>query len=337
MRSECIPPQQIRSRPRNPSLILSLTLYRDPQRGDHKDTMSPLQASLLTLLLYTGGALSQVHVPQGPLLRVEGSAVALWCNSSGPLVSGFEWSVIPAHPPRHRLQIVSSVDQDFSYAVYRDRVTVRREIYLEKVRRDASRLHLLRLQARDTGDYECYAPNTPHTYYGGHSANVRLTVIPDSLQVSLLSPADLTLSEDARAVLTCEVVSVTPQHTHVSVTWFQRSAGSSRPIASLSRESITSVASAFMTRDPRPEKVSTTLYRLTLSAEHGQYYCQATEWIQDPDKSWYPLSTKRSCDTTLHLHAADVMSAVYSSTTQTHPPWIFYPLMFLPPLVAAAY
>ncbi|XP_075704804.1 immunoglobulin superfamily member 3-like [Rhinoderma darwinii] len=276
---------------------------------------STIQQCLLTatLLLYTGGALQlQVHVPQGPLFRMEGSAVALWCNASGYPVGGFEWSVLPAHSPRQRLQIVSSVDHDFSYAVYRGRVTVRGEIYLEKVSENSTRLHLTRLQAQDAGDYECYAPNTQYSYYGSHSASVRLTVIPDSLLVSLLSPEELTLQEDDSVTLTCEVLSGTQPHTHISITWYHSSMESTHPIITFSKHSVTSVAAAFVVRhqagEVRLEKVSATWYQFTLSAlqsaDDGHYYCQATEWIQDPDNSWYPVSSKKSRATAIHVHGA---------------------------------
>ncbi|XP_040277663.1 immunoglobulin superfamily member 3-like [Bufo bufo] len=298
------------------------------------------------LLLYTGGVLSQVQVPQGPLFRVQGSAVALWCNATGYPARGFEWSIHPAQSPRQRLQIVSSVDPDFSYAIYRERLNVRREIYLEKVRKDSARLHLVHIQATDAGDYECYAPSLRHDYYGSHSASVRLSVIPDLLQVSLLSPEELTLHAESSVTLTCEVVSGTAQHTHISITWYQSRLEADRPIATCSEQSVMSVAAAFQDRhwasELRLEKVSATRYQLSLSAlrgtDDGHYYCQATEWIQDPDRSWYPLSSKRSRGTAVHVHAADVMSAVHSSTADGTHPKVFYILMLQLPLVAwAAY
>ncbi|XP_068122527.1 immunoglobulin superfamily member 3-like [Hyperolius riggenbachi] len=270
----------------------------------HRDRVWLLAA---VLLLYSGGALSHhVSVPPGPLYRTEGSTLSLWCNTSSPSVAAYEWSMFPAHSPGRKLQIVSSADPGFSYAVFRDRVLDRR-IYLERATEASTRLHMLRLQKEDAGEYECYAPSPTLRYYRSYCASVTLTVIPDSLHVSLLSPQELTLYTDDPLTLSCEVFSRTEQHTHFSVSWYRQD--SAQPLLTLSELSVVSAGSPYKKRhqagEIRLEKVSAILYHLIVSSlepdDQAKYYCQATEWIQDPDKTWYPLTTKRSHGTRVHV------------------------------------
>ncbi|XP_063810034.1 immunoglobulin superfamily member 3-like [Pseudophryne corroboree] len=316
---------------------------------DIQDDAQPLHSSYTqvstapTLLLYTGRSLSQHNVHDTPdaLIRTQGSAVSIWCNASGHTVGGFEWSMFPAHSPTQKMQIVSSVDPHFSYTIYRDRVRVRREIYLESVGDDASRLHITHLRAQDAGEYECYAPNTAYSYYGGYSTSVSLTVIPDLLRVRLLSPEELTLHEDDSLTMTCEVSSGTRQHIHFSVTWYQRHTDSTQSVLSLSKQSVVSAGPTFLGRqqagEMRLEKVSATWYQLTVyrlqASDQAEYYCQASEWIQDPDNSWYPLTTKRSRAAKVQLHSPEMMSPVHSSAIRRAP--IF--LLQLPLLAWTAY
>ncbi|XP_053313792.1 immunoglobulin superfamily member 3-like [Spea bombifrons] len=299
-----------------------------------------LTLSWLTLLLYTGGAFCQhqVQVPRGPLLRTEASAVSIWCNASGSSEGGFEWSLFPSHSPSKKLQILSSADPHFSYAVYRERVSVRREIYLERVGKNAARLHITHLRAEDGGEYECHTPNTAHTYYGSYSASVRLTVIPDLLRVLNLSPAPRSLREGDPLTLLCEVSSETPQHTHVSVAWLQASAEAAHAVLGLSAHAVVSAGPRFAGRhrngELRIEKLSAARYQLALSrlraGDAGGYFCRATEWIQDPDGSWYPLITRSGSLTTIQLSSPGVMSAVKSaSENSAAPPTLLVGLLAL--------
>ncbi|OCT93601.1 hypothetical protein XELAEV_18011276mg [Xenopus laevis] len=266
--------------------------------------MAQLWLLTATYLMCPGEVLSQhqVRVPQGPLHRTEGSSVHLWCNVSHSSAGGFEWSVFPAHSPSQKLQIISSMDPRFSYAVYRERLAVRKEIYLERVGTGTGRLHITNLKARDAGEYECHTPNTEENYYGTYSASVRLTVIPDLLRVLSVSPEWVSVEDHEPLTLGCEVSSGTHYHTHISVTWIRRNKEASHPVLTLSRDFIISAGRSFQWRHQAGEigleKVSATLYHLRFTRLHSidqaEYYCQASEWIQDPDETWYPLTTKRS-------------------------------------------
>ncbi|KAM8977778.1 immunoglobulin superfamily member 3-like [Pelodytes ibericus] len=264
----------------------------------------------------------QVHVPPGPLLRMEGSVVSIWCNASGFSGAEFEWSLFPSYSPLRKLQVISSSDPHFSYALYRERISVRGEIYLAKRRENVALLHITHLRSCDEGEYECYTPRSAHSYYGSYSARVQLIVIPDSLRVMSLSPEVLTLQADDMLTLGCQVISGSRPHTHLSVTWFQTSEEETHPVLTLSEHSVVSAGPHFILRhrkgEARLEKVSASWYQLILSSlnprDKADYFCQATEWIQDPDHSWYPLLTKRSSVTRVRLHSQDVMSAVRSDS-----------------------
>ncbi|CAH2218642.1 immunoglobulin superfamily member 3 [Pelobates cultripes] len=242
---------------------------------------------------------------------MEGSGIFIWCNASGVSRTEFEWSLFPSHSPSWKLQIISSSDPHFTYALYSERVQQRREIYLERGGENTARLHITHLRARDSGDYECHTPNTAQTFYGSYSANVYLKVIPDMLRVQSLSPDILTVEDDDPLSLVCEVFSGTSLHTHISVTWYQMYGDESHLILSLSKHSVVSAGPGFTVRhikgEVRLEKVSAAWYQLTLTrlkiTDEAEYWCQVTEWIQDPDNSWYPLMTKRSSATTIQLRS----------------------------------
>lgn len=57
--------------------------------------------------------------------------------------------------------------------------------------------------------------------------------------------------------------------------------------------------------DLRLDKTSANAYRLTIHmlqpADQGLLYCQATEWIQDTDESWFAMTRKQSDKTQLRI------------------------------------
>lgn len=127
-------------------------------------------------------------------------------------------------------------------------------------------------------------------------------MIPALLRVSVLSPQELTLHEDDPLRMVCEVSSSRAQHTHFSITWYREESDSTQPLISLSKLSVVSTGPSFQDRhlagQLRLEKVSPVWYQLTMPSlqptDQAKYHCQATEWIQDPDGTWYPLTTTRS-------------------------------------------
>uniref|UniRef100_A0A8D2N526 Immunoglobulin superfamily member 3 n=1 Tax=Zonotrichia albicollis TaxID=44394 RepID=A0A8D2N526_ZONAL len=224
----------------------------------------------------------QVTVQEGPLYRTEGSHITLWCKVSGyqgPAEQNFQWSIYLPSAPEREVQIVSTVDPSFPYAIYTQR-----------------------LQERDAGQYECHTPNTDERYFGSYSAKMNLVVIPDSLRVTAI-PQTLNKVEHDSLELKCEVSKSTAQHSHVSIAWY-RQRGSEVPveIISLSRDFVLRAGSAYAQRqatgDVRLDKVGETTSKLTIynlhPSDQGEFYCEAAEWIQDPDGSWYAMTRKRS-------------------------------------------
>ncbi|XP_072741786.1 immunoglobulin superfamily member 3 isoform X2 [Ciconia boyciana] len=276
-------------------------------------TLRPQLASLL--LLGMALAQRQVAVQEGPLYRTEGSHVTLWCKVSGyqgPAEQNFQWSIYLPSAPEREVQIVSTVDPSFPYAIYTQRVRSR-GIYVERVQGDAVLLHITELQDRDAGEYECHTPNTDERYFGSYSAKMNLVVIPDSLRVTAV-PQTLNKVEHDSLELKCEVSKSTAQHSHVSIAWY-RQRGSEVPveIISLSRDFVLRAGNAYAQRqatgDVRLDKVGETTSKLTIynlhPSDQGEFYCEAAEWIQDPDKSWYAMTRKRSQGAIVNVQATD--------------------------------
>ncbi|NWW78852.1 IGSF2 protein, partial [Climacteris rufus] len=258
-----------------------------------------------------------VTVQQGPLYRTEGSHVTLWCKVSGyqgPAEQNFQWSIYLPSAPEREVQIVSTVDPSFPYAIYTQRVRGR-GIFVERVQGDAVLLHITELQERDAGQYECHTPNTDERYLGTYSAKTNLTVIADTLSASM-APQALTHTEGDAVELTCEVSKSTSQHTHLSVGWYHiQGAGGHRAeeVLTLSKDFILkpgpSYEQRFLEGAVRLNKVGNTTYKLFLGAvqpsDQGQLYCEAAEWIQDPDKTWKDISRKQTERTSLAVVSQD--------------------------------
>ncbi|KFU95585.1 Immunoglobulin superfamily member 2, partial [Chaetura pelagica] len=252
-----------------------------------------------------------VTVQKGPLYRVRGSHITLWCKVSGYQGSAeqnFHWSIYLPSAPEREVQIVSTIDPSFPYAMYTQRVHSR-GIYVERVQGDAVLLHITELQDQDAGEYECHTPNTDEKYFGSYSAKTNLSVIADTLSASMV-PQVLTRAEGEAVSLTCEVSKSTAQHTHLSVGWYcLQGAGKSRAeeIVTLSKDFVLrpgpSYAQRFLVGDVRLNKVGNTTYTLSIEglepSDQGQLYCEAAEWIQDPDETWKDISHKQTERTSL--------------------------------------
>ncbi|NWW02591.1 IGSF2 protein, partial [Oreocharis arfaki] len=261
----------------------------------------------------TGLTTSQraVTVQRGPLYRVRGSHVTLWCKVSGyqgPAEQNFQWSIYLPSAPEREVQIVSTVDPSFPYAIYTQRVRGR-GIFVERLQGDAVLLHITELQDRDAGEYECHTPNTDERYFGSYSAKMNLSVIADTLSASM-APQALTLTEGDAVELTCEVSKSTAQHTHLSVGWYLlQGAGEHRAeeVLTLSKDFVLkpgpSYEQRFLEGDVRLNKVGNTTYKLLIGgvkpSDQGQLYCEAAEWIEDPDETWKDISRKQTERTSL--------------------------------------
>lgn len=134
------------------------------------------------------------------------------------------------------------------------------------------------------------------------------SVIPDTLSASM-APQALTLMEGDALELTCEVSKSTAQHTHLSVGWYLQGAGEHGPkeILTLSKDFILkpgpSYEQRFLEGDVQLTKVGSTTYKLIIRgvkpSDQGQLYCEAAEWIEDPDQTWKDISRKEAERTSL--------------------------------------
>ncbi|KAL7385687.1 hypothetical protein ABVT39_026530 [Epinephelus coioides] len=286
-------------------------------------------ALLLACALLAGVAVAQrvVTVQSGPLVRTEGSHVTILCNVTGykeGVEQDFEWSMYLPSAPDREIRIMSTAQPNYAYSVYAQRVNSK-EIYVERLSGDSAVLHITKVQAKDQGLFECYTPNTDGHYLGSYSARTNLTVIADSLTVT--APAQtLSKVEGDTLQLTCEVSRTTQQHTHLSVGWYLRSpedaAAAPQELVTLSRDFVLRSGGPYRQRmgagDLRLDKTSATAYRLTIHklqpVDQGLLYCQAAEWIQDTDGSWFAMTRKQSDKTQLRIQPTDRDFSIQVST-----------------------
>ncbi|XP_068945378.1 immunoglobulin superfamily member 2 [Petaurus breviceps papuanus] len=252
----------------------------------------------------------RVTVQKGPLYRAEGYPVSIACNVTGhqgPSEQTFHWSIYKPDKPEREVQIISSNDPTFTYAFYTPRVQ-RGDIYVERIQGNSVLLHISKLQTQDVGEYECHTPNTDEKYFGSYSDKVNLTVIPDTLSVTM-SPQTLNREEGESLTLTCEVSKATTQHTHLSVSWyrFEERGNQATEIISLSKDFIlipgSSYTERFLAGNVRLDKIGNTAFRLSIGSlqpvDQGQLFCEAVEWIQDPDETWTFITRKQTDKATL--------------------------------------
>lgn len=118
-----------------------------------------------------------VTIQKGHLYRAEGYNITIWCNVSGyggPLEQTFQWFVYWPSAPKTGMQLVSTSDSSFHYAVYAKRVKAG-EIYIERIQGDSVLLHITNLRTEDAGEYECHTPTTDKRYLGTYSAKTSLS------------------------------------------------------------------------------------------------------------------------------------------------------------------
>ncbi|CAM4456057.1 immunoglobulin superfamily member 2-like [Lepidochelys kempii] len=295
------------------------------------------RSAALLLFVLAGLCVGQrvVLVQKGRLYRARGYHITIWCKVSGyqgPSEQNFQWSIYLPSAPEREVQIISTMDPSFPYAIYTQRVRSG-EIYVERVQGDSALLHITELQDRDAGEYECHTPTTDERYFGSYSAKMNLSVIPDTLSATM-TPQALIQVEGDPLELTCEVSKSTAQHTHLSVAWYHLQGsgdGQAMVILSLSKDFILTPGSSYTQRflsDVRLDKVGDTTYKLSIGrvqpSDQGQVYCEAVEWIQDPDGTWKDIARKKTEKTSLTIRSHDRdfqanIAAVESSLAEGEP------------------
>ncbi|XP_030643446.1 immunoglobulin superfamily member 3-like [Chanos chanos] len=259
-----------------------------------------------------------VQIQEGPLYRVKGYPITISCNVSGfkgPAEQNFEFIAYKPDRPQMELKMISTADNQYAYAVFLKRVRDG-DIEIKRLTGHSVLLHIKDLRSSDTAEIECATPNTDGNYFGAYSAKTKLNVIEDTLKVSYSGPQTQSLTEGDDLHLECQVSSETFQHTHLSVTWLVHgdSDAEPRPIIALDRDLTVKPGVGFEDRyrsgQISMEKVGDTTYRLQMiqvqQSDRGKIYCHATEWIQDPDRSWVKIAYKDTKACSVAIKAIEV-------------------------------
>ncbi|XP_046700621.1 immunoglobulin superfamily member 3 isoform X2 [Silurus meridionalis] len=286
------------------------------------------------LLLGIGGLLQtdfcvgqqSVQIQNGPLYRAKGFPMSISCNVSDLKFSRkqeFAFSIYKPEKPNIQIQIISTHDNNYAYTMYYQRVR-EQSINIERLSDTSVLFHIMSLKAEDSGKYECYTPNVGTTYHGSYSAETTLHVIEDTLKASNIGLLSHSISEGESLQLECQVSSQTFQHTHLSVTWYVRGSTDTRPIISLDRDLTVKPGPEFDDRYRSGlismEKIEDSIYRLEINqvqqSDSGEIYCQADEWIQDPDRSWFRICHRNTSVFHIEVKALDTADEVGSFASQ---------------------
>uniref|UniRef100_A0A4W6CKK5 Immunoglobulin superfamily, member 3-like n=1 Tax=Lates calcarifer TaxID=8187 RepID=A0A4W6CKK5_LATCA len=249
-----------------------------------------------------------------------GSPLSISCNVSGfanaDAQQDFEFRVKKPAKPKYEINIISTKDPSFAYAIYGERVKSK-EITLSHLSPTSVLFEIQSLQKDDEGEYDCTVINSEKAYDGTYSTQTTVKVIDNSLSVSSSVSMSLSRNEGDALTLTCQASSNTIQHTHLSFAWYLHKHGEndSQPIISLDRDFTLRPGQGFEGRYQagliRLDKMGEAMYKLKMAqlelSDQGRIYCQAQEWIQDPDRSWYSIIQKASKETTLNVKAREVV------------------------------
>ncbi|KAK7898968.1 hypothetical protein WMY93_019821 [Mugilogobius chulae] len=223
----------------------------------------------------------EVTVPAGPLYRVAGFPVSLPCAVSsyeGSRTQEFEWFLYRDDSGGRQMGVISTRDPGFPYTPFVSRVR-NGEVRVERDSGDRIRLVMHRLRTEDQGKYECYTPSTDSTYQGTYSASVIVKVIPDTLQISNLrsltgQPARGETGEETDIISIDKMLEVVPGRL------YQKRYDDGE--IKLEKRSVEGGQDLYVMkmRGVRPE-------------DRGSYYCEASQWILDPDRSWQKIAQRK--------------------------------------------
>uniref|UniRef100_A0A8C4IRI7 Ig-like domain-containing protein n=1 Tax=Dicentrarchus labrax TaxID=13489 RepID=A0A8C4IRI7_DICLA len=261
---------------------------------------------------HSGEARVLTEAQAGPLYRVVGYPLFISCNVSGfanaDAKQEFEYRITKPANPNIEINIISTTDQTFGYAMYSQRVR-KKEITLTNMSSTSVIFKIDSLQKSDEGEFDCTAINSEDRFDGTYSAKTTVKVIDNSLSVSSPASASLSYNEGDALTLTCQASSNTVQHTHLSLAWYlhKDSEDEAQPIISVNRDFTLSPGRGFEERYQagliRLDKIGEATYKLKMAqlelSDQGRIYCQAQEWIQDPDRSWYSIVQKAAEKSTL--------------------------------------
>ncbi|XP_075997147.1 immunoglobulin superfamily member 8 [Genypterus blacodes] len=252
-----------------------------------------------------------VTLPPGPLFRVAGFPMALPCVVSayeGPRTQDFEWYLFRDDSGGKQMGVVSTKDQNFPYAPFMNRVKSS-DVRIERDSGDKARLVIQKLRPEDQGRFECATPFTDSVYLGNYSDSVTVKVIPDTLQISYLrSLTGQPVSEGAELTLKCSAGIQSEQLTHLSVMFGKRSGADGEVEEIISVDKMLGVVPGSggsytkryddgeITLEKRNGEGGRDQYVMKMSRlqpeDTGSYFCEASQWIRDPDRSWQKIAQR---------------------------------------------
>ncbi|XP_069547042.1 immunoglobulin superfamily member 8 [Brachyistius frenatus] len=280
--------------------------------------MASMQTALFVFLHWVlqCAVCRDVTLPTGPLFRVAGYPMSLPCSVSGyegSRTQDFEWFLYRDDAAGRQMGVVSTRDQGFPYAPFQARVR-NGEVRVERDSGDKVRLMIQRLRPEDQGTYECYTPSTDSTYQGNYSTKVTVKVIPDTLQITYYrSLSRQSMPEGAELTLTCSASIQSEQLTHLSITFGKRGGdegtgseaggevSTDRDIISIDKF-LGVIPGGFykkryddgeITLEKRNGEGGMGVFVMKMRVlqldDTGLYFCEASQWILDPDRSWQKI------------------------------------------------
>ncbi|XP_070706159.1 immunoglobulin superfamily member 8 [Pempheris klunzingeri] len=283
--------------------------------------MAPMKTALFVFLHWVlqYAVCREVTLPPGTLYRVAGFPLSLPCSVSGyegPRTQEFEWFLYRDDAAGRQMGVVSTRDKGFPYAPFQARVR-NGEVRVERDSGDKVRLVIQRLRAEDQGKYECYTPSTDSSYQGSYSGTVPVKVIPDTLQISYSrSLTSQPVPEGAELILTCSAGIQSEQLTHLSIMFGKRSDGEGlgsraggevstiREIISIDNLLAVGPGRSYkkryddgeITLEKRSGEGGLDVYVMKMKGlqpdDTGSYFCEASQWILDPDRSWQKIAQR---------------------------------------------
>ncbi|XP_018104518.1 prostaglandin F2 receptor negative regulator [Xenopus laevis] len=271
-----------------------------------------------------------VHVPSGPMVRVEGTSVSIPCNVSdyeGPLEQNFEWTF--SSSGGSSVTVLSTFDPTFTAPSYAERVSAR-GIQLERLSHNVVLFHIGVLSKSDEGEYTCSTPSTDATISGNYEDKVRLRVIPDTLTVWRTKgrqTGSRTVTEGGSFQLQCQaLLDDLLEHTHLSLTWqLQGPEGTASDVLSLSHLGRFQAGPGYEERyssgKVRLDTVGGDGYRLTVdgvrSSDVGEYSCVVRTWVLDP-QGWAQIQEKKISVSRIEMESIRINVTVPASVVSVN-------------------
>lgn len=256
---------------------------------------------LLTLvfgLLMFGGCLARVvTVSPGPLIRVEGQPVSIRCDVndySGPREQDFEW-MMSREGNAQRTKIISTFDASYSHPSLSKRVASG-DISVVRLEDNEVELKIAEVKALDAGFYWCQTPSTDSVISGNYEAQVQLTVIPNTLKVSPMTPPPV-IPEGSDLTLSCNVTRELTHPTYLSVTWSVKRGATSEDILTFGPQGDVITGAKFARRYadggirlvPGKNGVFELVISKVTTSDEGIYECNGTEWTHENGGKWIKI------------------------------------------------